>query len=694
MFTSPETGLYSIYDYLCCGGQHGRAVSSDPSLPCPFRLDQSTAGTGSQSKDVPFMSRLLLSLSAVTLGLAVVSSAHSTPTQIATSRFQTSINNAAIHHRVITAEQIKASNTTTLSQLLALQGGIYIRDLYGITGTQSSADMGGFGTAASHNVLLLLNGRRINDIGPNSANLATLPLNSIARIEIIQGSAAVLYGDNATAGAINIVTQNGFGQPRTRINASTGSYKTQQLGISHSQSLGSGSDLYIAATGLRSDGYRADNDFDQKSITAELNRSDLEFDYGFRFNGNYEDQTLPGALSESTFWQDPRAATSQREQASQNRNAAEVYLVADRYAGELSVSHKRLESDLNGTIESDLSSWSATPRLTLAGGGHDVIAGLDVYYSAVDSFTNTGPTSANSSLTSRTSYALYATDSYALGSRTNLSAGLRQQWANLGIDNSNLTTLAATNQSQKERVSAWNMGVNHRFSSDIQGYIRWAESFRFPVLEEMWDGNDGSISLLIPQTGHHIELGSTVAIDWQSQLEIHLFQMRLNNEIVYDPTTNQHSNYSDDTRHRGLNLNLRHQLTPGWLANLGYGWRAASYDAGNRAGKTPPDVAKHILSLRNMVEINDHSNINADLLYTGKRYFSGDVDNNARQMPSHAQINLSYHYQLARWSARFSINNLTDKAVVDAGSYNPVDSSIGYYPLPGRSYTLTAGTEF
>lgn len=640
------------------------------------------------------MSRLLLLTSAITLGLAVAPVASGTPTQIAASRFQTSINNAAINSSVITAEQIQASNATTLSQLLELQGGIYVRDLYGVTGTHSSADIGGLGATASHNLLLLLNGRRINEIGPNSASLATIPLSTIARIEIIQGSSAVLYGDNATAGAINIVTQNGYGQPHTRLNGAVSSFNTQQLDVNHSQSLGSGSDIYIAAMGLRSDGYRALSDFEQGSISAELSHSNIAFDYGFRFNGNYEDQMLPGALDEATYRHDPRAPTARQERAGQNRNAVEAYLTADQYAGELSVSHKHQESNLNGDIESDLSSWSATPRLTLAGGGHDVVAGLDVYYNAVDSRANINPLNHNISTTSHTSYALYFTDSYALGNRSNISAGLRQQWANLGIDNHNLATLALTSSSQKSKVSAWDIGLSHQFSGNIRAYIRWADSFRLAVLEELWDSRDGSVSLLQPQTGHHVEGGGTITINRESQLGIHLFEMTLNNEILFDASSNQNINYTATTHHRGVDLNLRHPLTPSWLTNIGYSWRAASYGAGNRAGKTPPEVARHKLSLSSTVEINNHSSINVDIIYTGKRYFANDDGNNARPLPRSTRLNASYRYRLSRWNVRASINNLTDNVEADTGGYNPTDSSLSYYPLPGRSYSLSVETRF
>ncbi len=638
------------------------------------------------------MPRSLLPISAIAIGLTFappLQAVSSTPILVTASRFQTSINSASVNNTIITAAQIKASNVTTLSQLLELQGGAQVTDLFGITGAKSSADLGGFGATASQNTLILLNGRRLNDIDPSGANLTNIPLNSIARVEIIHGSSAVLYGDNATAGAINIVTKNGFEQPRTQFNAGVGSFNTQQLDLGYGRPIGNDSAIFIGASSLRSDGYRDQSDVDQKSINAELSRNSDDFNYGFRFSGNYEDQALPGALDELSYQNNPRAATTTNERFSQNRNALEAYLDADLYAIELTTSHKHQESNL---FQSDLSSWSATPRMTLAGGDHEIIAGLDVYYSALDSRADFGVP--NSSATTRTSYALYFSDSYTLWRSSNISIGLRRQWADVGIDNNNLSTLVTTNSSQRDNVSAWDIGLSHQFNKEISAYVRWADSFRFAVLDEMWSYFDGASTLLKPQTGHHVEAGSRVVMSKKDHFDINLFEMALNQEIDFDSVNNKNINFTDPTRHRGLNLNLRHQVNDLWLTTLGYGWRTASFSTGSNAGKTIPEVPRHKLSLSNRVELSYHSQLNVDLVYTGRRYFGSDFDNAAKQMPSHTRVNLGYSYTLKSWTARFSINNLADKKTADSGYYDASNNSYSYYPLPGRAYYLTVSTEF
>lgn len=643
------------------------------------------------------MNRLPLAASAIAITLAVTPAAQATATEpviVTASRFQTTLDSAPVNSTIITAEQIKQSNAATLSQLLELQAGVQIKDLFGITGSKSSADMGGFGASAGHNTLILLNGRRLNDVDLSGANLAAIPLASIARIEIVHGSSAVLYGDNASAGVINIVTKNGFEQKRTSISAEAGSFSTKRLDLSHSQPYDS-SALYIAASGLRSDGYRDQSDFDQQSLNAELSHTNVDFTYGFRFSGNYEDLILPGALNEPIYENSPRASTATNERASQNRNAVEAYISADRYAAEISVSDKHQEATVFGDTTADLSSWSVTPRQKRTLAGHDLIAGLDIYYSALDTRADFGAPNINLSATTRTSYALYLTDSYKLGSRSSLSLGLRRQWVDVEIDNHNLSTSVKSSGQQNDAVTAWDIGLNHQFDASLRGYLRLASSFRFAVLDEMWSYFTGAISPLKPQTGRHIEAGTTIAVTEGTNLDINLFRMALNNEIGYDSNAYANLNFADPTLHQGANLNLRRQINAMWLASLGYGWRDATFTAGANGGKTIPEVPEHKLTLTNRVELSDHQRLNVDLVYTGKRYFGDDFANAGKQMPSQTLTNLGYSYTVKHWTTSLRINNITDKESADSGYYASWSANpYYYYPLPGRAYYLAVGTEF
>ena len=127
----------------------------------------------------------------------------------------------------------------------------------GKNGAGTSVDLRGFGATASSNTLVLLNGRRLNDIDLSGVDLSAIPRDSIERIEITRGnSGAVLYGDGAVGGVINIITKTGTGSPPTaRVEA-----RLRLVQSARTQRLGRGIARSVRGVGLRngvdSDGYR------------------------------------------------------------------------------------------------------------------------------------------------------------------------------------------------------------------------------------------------------------------------------------------------------------------------------------------------------------------------------------------------------------------------------------------------------
>ena len=108
---------------------------------------------------------------------------------------------------VITAEDIKRSASLTLPELLSEYAGISINSLFS-HGSRANVGIRSFGETATQNTLILLDGRRLNDIDLSSVNYAAIATDNIERIEITRGSGGVLYGVGATTGTINIITKN------------------------------------------------------------------------------------------------------------------------------------------------------------------------------------------------------------------------------------------------------------------------------------------------------------------------------------------------------------------------------------------------------------------------------------------------------------------------------------------------------
>ncbi len=100
---------------------------------------------------------------------------------------------------LITREEIQESNAKTVTDVLRDKADVVVRDLYG-NGKSVSVDIRGFGETAPSNVLVLVDGRRVNAIDLSGVDWVQIPLDQVERIEIVRGAGSVLYGDNAVGG--------------------------------------------------------------------------------------------------------------------------------------------------------------------------------------------------------------------------------------------------------------------------------------------------------------------------------------------------------------------------------------------------------------------------------------------------------------------------------------------------------------
>ena len=175
---------------------------------------------------------------------------------------------------VITADDIAHSPAQTVQEIIAQTPGVQLTSLYGgVNGVKTSVDLRGFGAFATSNSLVLINGRRLNDIDMAGVDFSTIPRDSIERIEITRGnSGAVLYGDNAVGGVINIVLKNGVGGPPVaiRAEAGVGSFNSRMAAVSASTNYGPWSTSFYG-NGIKSDGYRVNNALDQRNGVGNLN---------------------------------------------------------------------------------------------------------------------------------------------------------------------------------------------------------------------------------------------------------------------------------------------------------------------------------------------------------------------------------------------------------------------------------------
>ena len=121
---------------------------------------------------------------------------------VTATRTPKALKDAPVVTRLITANDIKIADATNIQDLLTeqmpgLQFGYAMNQ-------ETSLNMNGFGGNA---VLFLVDGERLAGETMDNVDYSRLNLDNVGRIEIVKGAASALYGANAVAGVINIISR-------------------------------------------------------------------------------------------------------------------------------------------------------------------------------------------------------------------------------------------------------------------------------------------------------------------------------------------------------------------------------------------------------------------------------------------------------------------------------------------------------
>jgi iron complex outermembrane receptor protein len=209
---------------------------------------------------------------------------------------------------VITQEEIERSYAQTTVDLLRNQVGVVVNDLRG-TGKNVFMDIRGFGEIGPLNIVVLVDGRRVNEIDLSGVDWSQIPLEQIERIEILRGPGSVLYGDNAAAGVVHIITKRPQKPLSFETGISGGSYHYNKETGSVSGKWGPFSGIlnagYHATDGYRDNGFLRAKDLGGKLVY------DVNEDLSFNFSGNFhkDDTGLPGSLTKEQIHTLGRRAT-------------------------------------------------------------------------------------------------------------------------------------------------------------------------------------------------------------------------------------------------------------------------------------------------------------------------------------------------------------------------------------------------
>lgn len=560
---------------------------------------------------------------------------------------------------VHTRRMIEQSGAATLHDYLAQHSSVQVLPSYGNNFTPK-IDMRGYGIGDGfQNIVVSLDGQRLNNIDGVPQLLGAIPLAGIDRIEITRGSGSVMYGDGATAGSIQIYTRPYTG---VSIGVSGGNAGTwagnvaaglsrENLRFSASvdtQSQGGYSD---ADTTGHKDASRLDAQRAKLSVKP-IERVWLNFDgSNSRIDTRYVNPLTLAQFQANPAQNGGNAYTHQIYDTNQWRFGTEIELSRQI---KLTVSHNqedKLSDNLSFSYKANYDYASNDLALLFKGDALDVAVGTQT-------FDGTRIGSLDHTSKNNTGYYVqgqYRFDSFAL------SLGARRE----EIAYDYVPTAGGTELHDVRHLSAFDMGLNHRLNKETTWFANYNQSFQAPDIDRFFGWGGTFNAFIAPAEVKTLTLGLN-RIDSNNRLKLAIFRANLKNEIYYystGPWSGMNTNI-DKSHKYGFEVQDAWHMTHDLQASVNYAYTRAIIDRENQAGgayngKDLPGVPRHGLIIGLGYDLTEKSVLNLTQTWRSSAYAAEDFANSFTQkQDSYLSTDLTYRYRYKAYEWSASIENL------------------------------------
>ena len=630
---------------------------------------------------------------------------------VTASKFEEDVQTVPSFVTLITQKDIQASGVKTVNEAIMRIGGVLGRpSLYG--GNEYSLDLGGFGDAASSNMVIVIDGVPYKQGDASEIRLSSLAIDQVQRIEIQRGASTVLYGEGAVAGVINIIT-DASAYSTVKRNTATASYglgsKNTKEGSVSATYVNEGLRLNFAGLDRSSDGFRQNSQSTDKNTNLGIQFIADTTRLGATYSNNKEYAQTPGGLTVDEFNRDPSMA-----QPDSLSNKTWIHSVSDSAGlfAEVELAGATIRADakqrvrdytalavqygspVNMTFKTvnDYFGLSATKMVPTVLGKYTYIVGIEKNTWKQDRNYPTSSDQVNLNSKASAIYLKNDLEIQEIGSR--LSAGYRSEQ----LDKSQYTMpggvftpgLAANANTLK----GWELGLSKALNSNHSIYVRTSKGYRLPNIDEIgsatWDSVLRKPSPLMPQISYDKEIGWKYKLANDTRIGVRAFRSDITNELIYDPFNFAQINL-EPTQRKGVDLDVQHRaqrdLTVGAVLSL----REAEFAKGAYEGRAIPMSPKTLLNVRADWNFTAKQSMGASVNYVASQQIAGDFDNQNR-MPSYAITNLRYGYQFQHAELSLVVRNVFDKSYYSYAT-NAYDLSsnryTSLYPDQRRSFMTT-----
>ena len=636
------------------------------------------------------------------------------------------------HVTVITHDDIEHSHAKNVPELLRHTEGIYMHDA---VGNQQDLTVTLRGFNEGEDVLVLVDGIKVNEVDANNMIFPLIPLDTIERIEMIRGTSSAVYGDGVFSGVINIITR------RAPINKEAffetaydyGSYQSQRYQEFVGGRAGP-TDWSFAYIRDLTDGYRSNGGLRGTFIDAKwgYHAPEEKLSWQFFVKNTDESQQNPGALTADEM-------SSDRRQTQNPLDGREMFMTI-------------LSTDMDWNIEESLKFRSnlfykeesldfiTTSRTfpTLAGTDelitdtfvrgvvaefdydqeilntmHHVATGAEFTSSDQDDERYDTNQGVKSGITASRVAAKYTTGVFGqydfdATDWCRLNTGVRFDDVSFNfVDELDAT---ADRKNHFSEVSPKAGIVLQPWEERLSLFGNFAHSFKSPNISDLFafPGVGGSDPNLGPEKGESFEGGARFSL-WENRLQgmCSFFRINLHDEIRFDSTATsvqfpfgKFSNVAK-TRRQGVELSLKGNFL-GLDNYFTYAFTDATLRSGDDSGKKLTMVPEHQFTWGSSYTCTWQKRLTVgyDALYVGDQFVTGDDANAMSVLENYLVTNAHVVYAPKEdVEIFFRVNNLFDtlystRAVVIGFAETFPAGTVFYNPAPERNVTIGIKLKF